>query len=91
MPDMNERFCIADFKRDGWHTQVYVLKPGDHFDRFGGSSSGLVAQKTPSLIVRQTSAMGTVDTEYDVHNIDMWRRIFTAHANPKNVHTTTTK
>lgn len=44
--------------------EVHMLNPGEHFERFGGSSRGLtVVGKTASLITRTKSPGGTEDVE----------------------------
>ena len=77
MPDNDENIetKILEFKLGDTTTSVHVLKPGQHFERFGGSRCGLIVNKTPSLIVRQHSQWGTDDVEYDVHNLNVWRQI----------------
>lgn len=73
----NEEFRIATLLHvgEGCHpnskarTDVYVLNPGQRFDRFGGSSTGLVVEKTASLIVSRTDeAGGRYDAEYAVND-----------------------
>lgn len=81
--DANDHHLVAHFEVEGYEYKVYILQPGEHFDRFGGSSSGLLVHKTPSLIVSEISNMGRRDTEYDVHDRNAWQRIFRAHADPK--------
>ena len=82
--DPNEKFLIADFKVPGedgeFRRRVYLLNPGDHFDRFGGSSSGLLVRKTASLITRDDGPWGRNDYETDIHSKATWAAIFTAHA-----------
>lgn len=87
MSDLNEHYKVADFETDNERVQVYILKPGDTFERFGGSRHGLTVSTTPSLIVSITSAGGKRDLEYNLHAVDIWRSIMTAHANAKTRHT----
>ena len=54
--------------------EVSLLNPGECFPRFGGSSQGLVAHKTGSLITRWVDeASGYKDTEYDIHDPRPWK------------------
>lgn len=53
--------------------EVHMLNPGEHFERFGGSSRGLtVVGKTASLITRTKSPGGTEDVERDVYDPKFW-------------------
>lgn len=50
-------------------SEVYLLNAGQHFVGFGGSSSGLTARKTGSMIVRFCNqAGGWSDTEYALND-----------------------
>ena len=52
--------------------EIHMLQPGEHFPKFGGSSRGLTARKTASLITR-TKAFGTwSDVEYDIADKSFW-------------------
>ena len=61
--------------------EVHILNAGEFFPGFGGSSHGLIARKTASLITRQVSVM-TSDTEWNVHDRQAWKWI----ANLVNIH-----
>lgn len=54
---------------------VYILHPGDHFPRFGGSSAGLLVRGSPSLIVRVISQGCQTDTEYNTFDKSAWKMI----------------
>ncbi len=66
-------------------TRVYLLNPGQHFPRFGGSSRGLVVGKTASLIVRYFSGFDTKDVEYDLADPKAWRHLRKLLGNPEHV------
>jgi hypothetical protein len=70
---------IMDFRIGGEHVQVFILHPGDVFPYFGGSRSGLMVGKTPSLIVRNMQHGCQTDTEYDTSDHDAWTRILKAY------------
>lgn len=55
--------------------EVHMLKPGESFPHFGGSSSALLVEKTPSLVTREVSPYGCRDMESDVWNEDAWQQI----------------
>lgn len=76
--DVNDDYKVIQFERGGSIIRVYILKPGQVFKRFGGSSSGLLVRKTPSLIVTQSGISGRVDIEYDVHDLRVWKGIFSS-------------
>jgi hypothetical protein len=63
--------------------EYHVLKPGEHFPKFGGSSKGLVVGKTPSLITREKGPWGWKDTERDVHDPKGWHVIRWALSHPE--------
>lgn len=72
--DPNLKYKVLEFRLSGTpdtQIEVYLLNPGNHFDRFGGSRQGLVVRKTASLIVR-THSMGLRDVEYDLGDEVMW-------------------
>jgi hypothetical protein len=77
--DPNARFCVMDFSIKTRRVRIYLLNPGDCFQGFGGSSSGLVVRKTASLIVRDVDNWGCEDTEYDINKADVWGRILNAY------------
>lgn len=56
--------------------RVYLLNPGETFERFGGSRQGLTVRKTASLIVSTLQCGSSRDTEYDlrggVNQPDVW-------------------
>lgn len=52
--------------------EVYLLNPGECFPRFGGSSSGLVVNKTASIITRTYQSGSFMDTEYDIKDREFW-------------------
>lgn len=83
--DLNARYRIMDFKIGGERRRVYLLNPGDHFERFGGSSRGLLVRKTASLIVSETQGGCRTDIEYDIGNKDVWERILYAYYVSKKV------
>jgi len=59
-------------------TQVYLLNPGERFLGFGGSSTGLVAQKTASLITRHIQFDVIQDTEYHINSgkgREIWKHL----------------
>ena len=53
-------------------TSFYILEPGDTFPRFGGSSRGLLVQKTASLITRTTQGGTISDHEYNLYDPTVW-------------------
>lgn len=59
----------------GTHFEVHVLNPGEVFPGFGGSRTGLLVKKTPSIIVRERNGMGTTDHEYSVDHPEFWKWI----------------
>lgn len=72
----NERYHVLTLRHVGGGcgptsssvTEIYFLNPGQGFHGFGGSSSGLVARKTASMIVRRCSnASDWSDVEYDIN------------------------
>jgi hypothetical protein len=77
--DPNARFRIMDFKVGGERKRVYLLNPGDHFVRFGGSSHPLVVRKTASLIVSECQGGCRYDSEEDVNKQAVWARILHAY------------
>ena len=79
MTEANDKYKVADFTIEETRIRAYVLKPGQHFERFGGSRHGLVVNKTPSLIVRRSGRWGTEDSEYDVHDVGVWQKLFQHH------------
>jgi hypothetical protein len=74
-----------DFRIAGERRRVYLLNPGDHFERFGGSSRGLVVRKTASLIVSESQGGCRSDVEYDINKADVWERILFAYYVSKKV------
>lgn len=78
MTDANSQYEIVSWAGRDAKYSVYVLKPGQCFERFGGSRAGLVVRETPSLIVSRSGRDGVTHTEYDVHDIKVWRNIFEA-------------
>jgi hypothetical protein len=52
-------------------TEFYLLPAHSHFPGFGGSRSGLVTGKTPSLITREIDA-GQRDVEWDIDDPRPW-------------------
>lgn len=77
--DPNNRFVIMDFTTGDNRYRVYLLNPGDHFDRFGGSSAGLAVRKTASLIVSESGPGGRYDSEHKINAINTWESIFRAY------------
>lgn len=77
--DANAKFKIAEFKHEDERVSVYLLNPGDCFELFGGSSRGLVARKTASLVTRSSGPMGSHDVEYDINGENarkIWAWVF---------------
>ncbi len=80
-PQGNARYLVLDFEReyqDGGATrtyryQVYLLPAGAMFEGFGGSRSGLLVGRTPSLVVRELHPTGQRDTEYDLAAKGVWQ------------------
>lgn len=70
------RFLVMsfDYAETGSYlrTRVYLVPAHTAFPGFGGSRSGLVTGKTPSMIMRQTAAWGSRDTEYDLSCPKAW-------------------
>jgi len=79
--DANQKFKIGEFKKGSEVKRIYLLNPGDCFQGFGGSKSGLVAKKTASLIVRESGPYGTEDVEYDINKANVWKSIFNVVSN----------
>lgn len=52
--------------------EVHMLNVGDRMVPFGGSSSGLTARKTASLVTRHRNVWGTKDIEWDIHDPEVW-------------------
>jgi hypothetical protein len=75
---------MLELSKGGFRVEYHVIKPGENFPGFGGSSRGLTAVKTPSLIVRQHSEGGLRDVEYDVHDPKAWHTIRWALAHPQD-------
>lgn len=75
----NDQFRVLSYKLDGTKVEVYILKPGDWFEGFGGSRHALQVSKTHSLILRTTGPC-LRDVEYDVHNKEAWAAIFEGYA-----------
>lgn len=63
-----------DYQEEGTNlrTRIYLVPAHSSFPGFGGSRSGLVTGKTPSMIMRQTQTWGTRDVEYDLADPDAW-------------------
>lgn len=76
--DSNQQFLIADFTVGDSRKLVYLLKPGDLFERFGGSRHGLLVRKTPSLIVSEIQQGCRNDSEFPQNDRGAWDRIFRA-------------
>jgi hypothetical protein len=82
-PQGNERFLVLDYTIAGDPAQqisalrrrVYLLPPGEHFEGFGGSKSGLDTGKTPSLIVRDSTRRGSHDFESELASPQAWSAI----------------
>lgn len=84
---MNDKYRVLTVRHVGEgcnpestaHTTVYLLDPGQAFDRFGGSSAGLVVKKTASMIVSYfDSAAGRKDTEYALNDkkaLQVWAHL----------------
>jgi len=83
-PQGNARYLVLDFEcvydeKDGHSTprkyryQVYLLPAGAMFEGFGGSRSGLLVGRTPSLVVRTHEPHGVRDTEYDLAAKGIWQ------------------
>ena len=78
--------------------EVHILNAGEFFPGFGGSSRGLVARGTASLVTRSVSVM-TSDTEWHVHDRKAWKWIadlvsihgYTMKADLLNIHGHTIK
>lgn len=66
--------CLT-IKAEDWTYEIHMLNPGEHFPLFGGSSRGLYAGKTASLIVREHSPNAIRDTESDISAPHFWRYI----------------
>lgn len=78
----NGRYLVLDFERQyssegeplrKYRYQVYLLPAGGFFEGFGGSRSGLLVGKTPSMIVRETGGIGQRDTEYNLAAKGVWQ------------------
>lgn len=74
--DENDQYKILEFTTPHECVSVYILKPGQTFERFGGSRGGLVVKGNASLIIRAVGRYGSSDVEHDVHNINRWRQLF---------------
>jgi hypothetical protein len=55
-------------------TEFYFLNPGEVFAGFGGSRSGLLVKKTPSLITRRID-VGWHDVEWPVDDPRPWAMV----------------
>jgi len=82
VPRGNDRYLVLDFERtygdEGetprkYRYKVYLLPAGGYFEGFGGSRSGLVVGKTPSLVVRTLDGLGQRDAEYDLAAKGVWQ------------------
>lgn len=60
--------------KDGSSTEIHMLNPGEHFANFGGSSRGVTAGKTASIITR-TKNVGISDFELDIYAPNFWEWI----------------
>jgi len=58
-----------------YRREVYIVPPGKRFERFGGSRAGILVTHQPSLIIRDSSAAGNRDSEYNVHDAKAWNAI----------------
>ncbi len=76
LEDHNKKYEIASWEHEGETTTIYLLNPGDWFDRFGGSRHALPVKKTASLIVRRQSPMGLEDVEHNINDRKLWDNIF---------------
>jgi len=82
-PTCNSRYLVLDFDRvfsepgetdRKYRYQVYLLPAGGFFDGFGGSRSGLLVGKTPSMIVRTFEPHGMQrDVEYNLAAKGVWQ------------------
>lgn len=56
--------------------RVYLLNPGEHFERFGGSKRGYTDRKTATLIVSTLQCGSVRDVAYDLRggttHPDVW-------------------
>lgn len=57
--------------------EFHMLKPGEHFERFGGSRHALIAGRKGALIVREhmTASDQITDTEYNPADRGVWQSI----------------
>lgn len=74
--------------------EIHMLNKGEVFPGFGGSSKGLIAIKTASMVLRQNLENGGMrtDIEFDIHDSNAWAMlakminatdgVFTAVAEP---------
>jgi hypothetical protein len=77
--DPNAKYRIATFTVENTTIRVYLLNPGEAFERFGGLQRSLPVTKTASLIVSTSDHRGRKDMEYDLRGQsgdDMWGWIF---------------
>ena len=56
-------------------TELWYCPPESSFPGFGGSSTGLLVGKTPSLVTRRISPEGQFDVEWDVYHAHIWETI----------------
>lgn len=84
--DLNEKYRVMTLLHVGdgcsptskARTDIYLLDPGQCFDRFGGSRHGLVVRKTGSLVVSHTDSFGQQDTEHALNSeraLQFWAHV----------------
>lgn len=71
--DTRDQYLVLDFDRAHTRFQVFLVPPRTLFAPFGGSKSGLLTGKTPSLIVRQRGGGVWRETEYAACDKGIWQ------------------
>lgn len=66
---------VMTLELDGLVVEVHMLNAGDRLPYFGGSKSGLVVQKTASIVTRSKGSGGCKDVEYDIYDASVWKWI----------------
>lgn len=82
MNSTNDRKPVMTLASETCTVEVYLLNVGEHFDGFGGSSSGLTVMKTASMVTRTIDAMGHHDVEWELASPNAWmgiRALMTQH------------
>lgn len=74
MKQANQKFHIMTIVHsERQKSELFLLKPGDLFEEFGGSRHGLLVRKTPSVVVSRVLEHSRDDSEYDASDPKVWQ------------------